>query len=283
MDRAFPQTARWSVVHIDTSVADHWIRTGALADSWVLAVAGGDDRSGRPARPEAPTPAARDRVVAAREAVLALVDPYLPARPDLWDAVLPGWPGALEDSRVMLVVGWPAPFDAGVRTDPQGRAVIVLDVARLTAYPPQDATGAAQQLLDHELTHEVVRGRWPLPAGAGCADRLDHVAFDEGLAHHLSLGTIAAVAPDAPGRAERQAEALRTLADALVAVDESERAAFFDRADAADGFWEKYACVAGMLAFGDAEHAAGAAGVRALLDRGWHGFAARAISEVDAA
>lgn len=267
-------------MHLDTSVADAYLRTGALPRSWLLDAAAGD---GEPApEPDVPEPALAGRLGAALAATRALLEPFRPARPDVWDAVLPGWSGSLGAARVALVVGWPAPYEAGVRTDPGGHAVVVLDVARLLAAVgedgPQAVADAAQGLLDHELAHVVLAERDPLPAGASYADRIDRVAWDEGLAHWFGAGTHPAFAPGAPGRAARQRAALADLALARAATGARERREWLDRADAADGFWDKYACVAGLLACVDAAHASGPAGVRAVVDAGWRGFAGRLLA-----
>lgn len=270
-------------MHLDTAVTDAWLRTGRLPDpdaagAWPLRVAAGDDEPPVPA--EEPDAGLSPQVRAALEAVRGALHPFRPGRPALWDTALPGWRDALGAARVALVVGWPAPYDAGVRHDPRGRPVIVLDLVRLLAAAgePGAVPDAAQGLLDHELAHVVLAARHPLPAGAPYADRLDRVVWDEGLAHHLGTGTHPLVAPGADGRDARQRQALAELAEARRATGDVARAAWLRRADAADGFWEKYACVAGMLAFGDAEDAGGAEAVRDLVDAGWRGFADRVLA-----
>lgn len=270
-------------MHLDTAVTDAWLRTGRLPDpdaagAWPLRVAAGDDEPPVPA--EEPDPGLAPQVRAALAAVRSALHPFRPARPALWDVALLGWPEAVGAARVALVVGWPAPYDAGVRRNPRGRPVIVLDLVRLLAASgaPGAVPDAAQGLLDHELAHVVLDARDPLPAGAAYADRLDRIVWDEGLAHHLGMGTHPLVVPGAERRLERQWRALAELAEARAATGEDARAAWLRRADAADGFWEKYACVAGMLAFGDAEHAGGPQAVRDLVDAGWRGFADRVLA-----
>lgn len=177
-----------------------------------------------------------------------------------------------------LVVGWPAPYDAGVRTDPEGRPVIVLDLARLQEHAgPGGVVDAAQGLLDHELAHVVLAESDPLTPDAGYEDRLDRLAWDEGVAHFLGMGTHRLVAPGDPDREDHQLDALAALSLALEATTEAEQETWLRTADAADVFWDKFACVAGLLACVDAEHAAGPAGVRALVAEGWRGFARRLL------
>jgi hypothetical protein len=264
-------------VHLDTSVTDSFLATGSLPASWLLAVAAGDD--GPPVPAVAPDPGAGPGIRAALAEVRGALDPFRPARPEVWDAVLPGWADALAEARVALVVGWPAPYDAGVRTDPEGRSVIVLDLARLQASAePGGVVGAAQGLLDHELAHVVLAGLDPLPPGAAYEDRLDHLTWDEGLAHFLGMGTHRLVAPGDPDREDRRLDALAALSLALEATTPDEQETWLRTADAAHVFWDKFACVAGLLACVDAEHADGPAGVRALVDAGWRGSARRMLA-----
>lgn len=263
-------------MHLDTSVTDSFLATGSLPASWLLSVAGGDDRPAVPVI--APDPAAVPGITAARGEVLGVLDPFRPARAELWDVVLPGWAGALDVARVALVVGWPAPYDAGVRTDPEGRPVIVLDMARLREPAgPDGVVEVAQGLLDHELAHVVLAGLDPLAPDAGYEDRLDRLAWDEGIAHFLGMGTHRLVAPGDPDREDRRLDALAALSLALEATSPAEQQKWLLTADAAPVFWDKFACVAGLLACVDAEHTAGPAGVRALVDGGWRGFARRLL------
>lgn len=266
-------------MHVDTSVVDAFLGSGALPDSWLVRAAAGDDAPPVPA--VAPAPGTRADLVAVRTEVLAVLDPFRPAHPGAWDAVLGGWSEVLGSSpaaRVALVVGWPEPYDAGVRTDPAGGSVIVVDVARAAAYGPAGRVGVVRTLLDHELAHLALAHLWPPPGdGASYRERLDHVTFDEGVAHYLGMRGHPVLDPAHPAAAARRDEAHRALRAAAAEQDPARQRVLLDRAGAADGFWDKFAAVAGMLACADAEAAAGPAGLAALTAAGWRGFGGRLL------
>ncbi|MFI2753255.1 hypothetical protein ACGIF2_07450 [Cellulomonas sp. P22] len=258
-------------LHVDTSAVDAWLAHGTLPSTWLVAAAAGDEAP--PVAAQLPDPAVRDDVVRVRDALLDLMRPFRPAREAAWRAVLGSPEVGTAGAHVALSVGWPAPYDAGVRTAPDGTAVVVLDVARLAAYGHRAVTGA-RQVLDHELAHVAIARSWPLPPQAGHLERLDHLTFDEGLAHWLALGDLPPFVPGAPGREGRAATARAALAAARELTGPEEQQAAREAAAAADEFWDKFGCVAGLLAFADAEHRDQLPGARRLAAEGWRGFSA---------
>lgn len=261
-------------MHVDTSAVDHLLTTGALPDHWLLGVAAGDDAA--PVAPQLPDRAEHPAIAGLRDALVGLTRPFAPAHPEVWTALFGDWAASVADARVALVAGWPAPYDAGVRTAPDGSRVIVLDLARISTYGDDaEALDAARQMLDHEVAHVVVGERWPLSADPCFTDRLDRITFDEGIAHYLAMREHPAVNPASPARAERWATAAAALREARALTDRSAQRDALLRADAADGFWDKYACVAGLLAFVAAEHEGGWEAAGALAAQGWRGFAER--------
>ncbi|MCG7288284.1 hypothetical protein MHY85_20225 [Cellulomonas sp. ACRRI] len=259
-------------MHLDTDAVDHYLAHGVLATSWTVRAAAGGDTD-----PVLPPAHERDAVRALRDDLVGLLDPFAPAHPDAWAAVSPDWHALVAGAHVALVVGWPEPYDAGVRTAPDGRDVVVLDVARLAGYGHDTGLAAARAVLDHEVAHVLVARCWPADAAAGYRDRLDRLVFDEGLAHHLGMRGHPALAPTSPaleGRRRAAQDALRSARD--LADPDAQRAALL-RAAAADDFWDKFGCVAGVLAFADSERSGGLAGLAALAGGGWRGFVDRVL------
>jgi hypothetical protein len=261
-------------MHVDTAAVDHLLATGDLPDHWLLGVAAGDDAE--PVAPQVPSRTEHLTIAALRDALVGLTVPFAPAHPEAWTALFGDWTAEVADARVALVAGWPAPFDAGVRTAPDGAPVIVLDLARIGTYgDAAEALDAARQMLDHEVAHVVVGARWPLSAEPYFADRLDRITFDEGIAHYLAMREHPVVDPASPARAERWEAAVGELRTARALTERPAQRDALLRADAADAFWDKYACVAGLLAFVDAEHEGGWEAAGALAAQGWRGFAER--------
>ncbi|WP_158371272.1 hypothetical protein [Cellulosimicrobium cellulans] len=263
-------------MHLDTHAVDRYLAHGDLATSWVVRAAAGDDAG--PAHPVLPHADDRAVVRRLRDDLVRLLDPFAPAHPDAWAAVAPDWPARVEDARVALVVGWPEPYDAGLRTDPDGRDVVVLDVARLAGYGHGAGLATARAVLDHEVAHLLFASRWPADAAAGHRSRLDRLVFDEGLAHHLGMRGHPALAPSSAALAGRRRAAHDALRAARDLTDPDAQRAALHRAAAADDFWDKFGCVAGVLAFADAERAGGLAGLAALARLGRAGFVDRVLA-----
>lgn len=264
-------------MHLDTHVVDHDLAHGEVATSWVVRAAADDDAGS--AHPVLPHADDRAVVRGLRDALVRLLDPFAPTHPDAWAAVAPDWPARVEDARVALVVGWPEPYDAGVRADPDGGDVVVLDVARLAGYGHDAGLATARAVLDHEVAHLLVASRRPADAAAtGHRSRLDRLVFDEGLAHHLGMRGHPALAPSSAALAGRRRAAHDALRAARDLTDPDAQRAALHRAAAADDFWDKFGCVAGALAFADAERAGGLAGLAALARPGWAGFVDRVLA-----
>lgn len=261
-------------MHVESSVLDHVLAHRSLPESWVLDVAAGDGEP--PTGSVLPAEDLMPRMADLRAELLTMVEPFRPADQAVWDALFPDWSDL--GGTLVLSAGWPAPYDAGVRTMPDGRQAIVIDVARLAEYPTDTAEQVTRQILDHEVAHLAIARTWQLPDDADYAARLDHVVFDEGIGHYLGMRGHPAVSPSSERFEQRRAVALAELRAAREIGDPAEQHAALDRAGADDDFWAKFGAVAGMFACALAERDGGMDGLRDLVAPGWRGFTDRVLA-----
>ena len=99
----------------------------------------------------------RERAAEVYRALLATAESFQPLNREVWDALFPGWPTALEDACVDLVVGFPQPYDAMAMRDEAGTYHIILDLLCWTVYLGKgDLQSIARNLLTHELCHMLI-------------------------------------------------------------------------------------------------------------------------------
>lgn len=213
--------------------------------------------------------------------LLPEAETFRPLNREVWDALFPGWPGALEGACVDLVIGFPQPYDAMAMRDGAGAYHIIFDLLCWTAYLGKtDLRAVARNLLTHELCHMLigrsVAGIDEDLAGGAYPDMLDAVTFHEGFAHLVSYGGKELADTDwASPELLRVHEASRAeLGRALAARDGAEREAYLARANCG-GYYEKFACMAGMLYLAGVWRQGGAAALAERFRAGYHGFAKR--------
>lgn len=222
----------------------------------------------------------REMVEEVYRALLPAAEAFQPLNREIWEALFPGWPGALEEACVDLVIGFPRPYDAMALRDRAGGYHIIFDLLCWTAYLGKaDLRNIARNLLTHELCHmligQTVAGiDGDLDSGA-YPDMLDALTFHEGFAHLVSYGgkELGETDWDAPELYRVQKASRRDLQKALAAGDAAEQEAYLSRANCGK-YYEKFACMAGMLYLAGQWRQGGAAALAKQFHAGYHGFAA---------
>ena len=223
----------------------------------------------------------RERAETVYRALLPAAETFRPLNRAVWDTLFPGWPGALEEACVDLVIGFPQPYDAMAMRDGAGGYHVIFDLLCWTAYLGKaDLGDIARNLLTHELCHMLIGRNTAgidddLNSGA-YPDMLDAITFHEGFAHLVSYGGKELedtdwTAPELQRVREASREELRR---ALAAGDEAERAAYLSRANCGK-YYEKFACMAGMLYLAGQWRQGGTAALAEQFRAGYHGFAER--------
>lgn len=222
----------------------------------------------------------REMVEEVYRTLLPAAETFQPLNQNVWDALFPGWPGTLEEACVDLVIGFPRPYDAMAMRDGAGAYHIILDLLCWTVYLGKaDLRSIARNLLTHELCHmligQTVAGIDDDLNGGAYPDMLDAVTFHEGFAHLVSYGGKELRETDwtAPELRQVRETSRRKLQKALAAEDAAEEAAYLSQANCGK-YYEKFACMAGMLYLAEQWRQGGTAALANRFQAGYHGFAA---------
>lgn len=229
---------------------------------------------------EAPGGTAEDRqkVEMVYRELLDACGTFAPLNREAWDALFPGWAGTLAEVRLDLILGLPEPYDAVMTSDSAGVRHVLFDLYRWTKYLGHGSlAGAARNLLTHEMTHVLLHAAVPGLADAWDGDyptALDAITFDEGFAHLLSYQgkELDGVDWDSPHLREVRERSVRTLGEALLCRDEAAQKDFLHTAQCG-GYYDKFACMAGMLFLAEIWRQGGVNALAGRLSGGYHGFA----------
>lgn len=217
------------------------------------------------------------------EQVLRTVETFTPSNRPVWDALFPDWQEVLRGAEVALIVGYPPPNDAVVLKSPAAVDTAILDMGLWAQYlGAVPVERVAHNLLTHELFHVCIHRHWPaLDAAQETGDylsRLDALTFDEGFAHFVSYNDQEAGAVDwdaAPLRdvLTRSAAAMRSARQETRPAQQQEwlRRAVFG------SYYDKYACMCGMLYLARRWQEGGPAHLAAELAAGWQDFAEKTL------
>lgn len=139
-----------------------------------------------------------------------------------------------------------------------------------------------RNLLTHEITHLLIGHRYPAADAAlestDYLRRLDAYTFHEGFAHLLSYQAteIDCVDWHTPQLTEVAAASRAKLRLALTETDPDRQKQFLEEA-VCGSYYEKFACMCGMLYLADRWETQGIDGLQSAF-ADYHGFAQRALS-----
>lgn len=254
-------------MEINDSIVQSYLRgdpPSGYGDSWVFRAVNG--------APLFDPPRAGDRPWVSRlcEKLKAEIGAFVPRNAGLVEDLFPDFGHVSRGLTVMLVVGFPDPYDAMVLGN-DGEEYVVLDLVQFGA-DSLDESYSCQRVLTHELVHVCLHNRYPDQA-VSYLDRLSYIAFDEGFAHALSyVEDIASFRFDAFHR-EKYSAARSQLALALKEQDTGRRSEHMQAADTGD-YWDKFASIGGKLYLLN-----NVPRIRAVYEQGWRGFIDRVMAD----
>ena len=172
----------------------------------------------------------------------------------------------------MLVVGFPHPYDAMVRSY-NGTEYMILDLIRLGQNALENPD-ISDGLLTHELLHICIHKKYPAPEGQSYHDNLDYITFNEGFAHALSYARDIADLPFDVYLEEKYKLAREKLREASFETDveKQEKHLFF--ANTGGNYWDKFGAIAGMLYV--LKHITD---IEAICNDGWRGFVNKILAK----
>lgn len=192
---------------------------------------------------------------------------YLPRNEKTVRSLFPHFEAIARDCRIMLVVGFPDPYDAMVM-EHDGEEYIVFDVIQFGAdYLHEEHS--CHKVLTHELIHMCLHRDYAKPAGLSYSDELNYIAFDEGFAHALTFPDDIPAFKFDGSLQEKYQSSKAQLQVALRETDTARQRQYLASADTGD-YWSKFASMSGMLfLLRNLER------IRDIYLSGWAGFANR--------
>lgn len=169
---------------------------------------------------------------------------FIPRNYDIVKQIFPRFDSVAADYTILLVVGFPDPYDATV-LEHEGKAYMVFDLIQFQ----EDSLNqdySCHRVLTHELIHLCLMEDYPAPREWSYIGDLNYTAFNEGFAYALTYPEdMNAFIFDA-FLEEKFANAKHTLRLALAETDREKQAIYSRKADTGE-YWEKFAAIAGKL------------------------------------
>lgn len=270
---------------IDSSIAQAYIESScvdAFRASWLFEHTSVSSDLGRNAFTPPPEDLAlRETVRKLERRICEAAAHFVPVNRPIWDALFPDWEAV--QPTLDLIVGYPEPYDAVAAHSPDGQAHLIFDLIRWCNYVELDQLDSIiRNLLTHEITHLLIGHRYPAADAAlestDYLTRLDAYTFHEGFAHLLSYQAteIDCVDWHTPQLTEVAAASRAKLRLALTETDPDRQKQFLEEA-VCGSYYEKFACMCGMLYLADRWETQGIDGLQSAF-ADYHGFAQRALS-----
>lgn len=269
LSRFFPDKAD-NMIRVDSRIADRYIEgedTGHFRDEWFFSSSSLDIDEGRNifTPPKGDEDERRD-VKRLRDLFSSALSSFTPVNRPLWDALFPSWEE--KDLPVDLIVGFPEPYDAVNTLSGDGTTHLVFDLVcwrKYLSFPEIEKN--IRNVLTHEFTHCLISYYNPSADAAlrsSCYfEKLDGYTFNEGFAHLISYRStdIDRVDWHSKELEEVFASSKKRMREALSETDREKQKKFLY--DAICGrYYEKYACMCGMLYLARVWEKDGGAGLR---------------------
>lgn len=193
---------------------------------------------------ELPDQRHRARAAKLQDQLKAQLLSFQPRSSTVIKMLFPNFDRIAADCLVLLVVGFPAPYDA-VTLEHDGKEYVIFDLLRFG----EDAANAedrCRKLLTHELIHLCLHEYYPVPEGLSYLEALSYTAFDEGFAHALSYGVDLSEPVFNDFLSGKLDTAKETLRRAVGETDPVHQAQYRKAADTGS-YWDKFASIAGKL------------------------------------
>lgn len=211
--------------------------------------------------------------------LLQVAQDFNPINVPIWDVLFLNWQEALAHTQVDLIVGFPEPHDATVEQDNNGVQHIIFDMVCWTKYLGHcDIAEVARNLLTHELCHILIGKRVPHIdedlKNPNYRIVLDALTFHEAFAHLVSYEAreIEDIDWNTPELWKVRKSSNETMRKALSEQNKKEQEHYLYTAQCGN-YYEKYACMSGMLYLAALWQKGGLSALKACFDEGYFGFA----------
>lgn len=196
---------------------------------------------------------------------------YVPRNEEAVKKLFPDFEAVSSNYTIMLVVGFPDPYDAMVM-EHDGKEYMVFDLIQFGA-DSLDEKYSCHRVLTHELIHMCLHKKYPKPAGLSYIDELNYIAFDEGFAHALTFPEDITSFNFNDDLNEKYLMAKKKLGEVYRETNPAMQKEFLISADTGD-YWDKFASISGkMYLLKNKER------LEEIYSSGWEGFSEIIIND----
>jgi len=213
---------------------------------------------------DAPDSSNREWVFELYKRLKLQINDYIPRNAKLVSKLFPDFDSLVKSYTIMLVVGFPDPYDAMV-LEHDGKEYMVFDLIQFG----KDALSqeySCHKVLTHELLHMCLHNKYPKLDNLSYKDELSYTAFDEGFAHAVSYPEDINNFTFNPFLEEKYIISKEKMKEAIQEIDPEKQAEYRFSADTGD-YWDKFASICGKLYLlkhiSDLEN---------IYTQGWHDF-----------
>lgn len=189
-------------------------------------------------------PKNREWVAKLYDKLLDQINNFIPRNGDFVKRFFPNFDRIAADYTILLVVGFPDPYDAMV-LEHDGKAYMVFDLIQFQE-ESLNKNYSCHRVLTHELIHLCLMEDYPLPSEMSYTEELNYTAFNEGFAHALTFSEDISEFAFDTFLDEKFETAKSTLMKALAETDSSKQTIYKRMADTGE-YWNKFAAMAGKL------------------------------------
>jgi hypothetical protein len=169
---------------------------------------------------------------------------FIPRNIKLVKQLFPNFDDVEKEYTVMLVVGFPDPYDAMV-LEYDGTEYMVFDLIQF-GKEALNENYSCHRVLTHELIHACLHQKYPCNKNMSYVDDLNYAAFDEGFAHALSYPEDIFSFEFDEFLQEKYNAAKEKLKQAITETDPLKMEQYRISADTGD-YWNKFASISGKL------------------------------------
>jgi len=228
-------------VIIDSSIVQKYIngeKTNTYKESWIYS------SFGRGSVFEEPDPANKAWVSKLCDKLINQIRNYKPGNSTLVKSLFPDFDEVSGDFTIMLVVGFPDPYDAMVM-EHDGKSFMIFDLIQFGENSLND-NFSCHRILTHELIHICLHNQYPQPTSISYKENLCYTAFDEGFAHALAYPENIDEFIFDEFLQEKFDHAKSKLLEAIAETDINKQKELLISADTGR-YWDKFASIAGKL------------------------------------
>lgn len=192
----------------------------------------------------APAEANRDWVYKLYHKLVKQINNYQPQNYELVKKLFPEFIETMDNYTIMLVVGFPDPYDA-MMLEHDGKSYMIFDLIQFGKEALAEEY-SCHKVLTHELLHMCIHNKYPKPNNLSYNDELNYITFDEGIAHAISYpSNIEKIVFDS-FLDEKFQQSIEILNKAVLATEKEKQNEYLNIADTGE-YWNKFASISGKL------------------------------------